>query len=271
MLLMIPNMVIAMITTPLGQSSIELATKRTNRIFLAYIVLLVVTALLVALFTWLTWDSGNKLQDAIRSDANARIEEAKRGVAKLENDNVVLRKDLETETGKVAGLQRDASDAKAAQLRVETELAVQQGKTAKAEIALLELLKSMEPRRLTGVQKEVLTKLLKEHPDSVAIVSTIMDGEGSDFADDFESALHAATWQTMRIKNHISIKTGILIGCVAGTVLPGAKRLADALHAAGVRYEDATFSSDDHSTSPWFQSGVIYLVIERKPELTRRD
>jgi hypothetical protein len=41
-------------------------------LFAAYIGVLV----LAAVFTWLVWHSGNKLQDAIRADAGARIAES---------------------------------------------------------------------------------------------------------------------------------------------------------------------------------------------------
>lgn len=43
--------------------------------------MLVVTAVVVAIFTWLVWVSGNKVQDAIRDDADARIEGAKTDAA----------------------------------------------------------------------------------------------------------------------------------------------------------------------------------------------
>jgi hypothetical protein len=54
---------------------------------------------------------------------------------------------------------------------------------------------------------------------------------------------------------------------VAGTTLPITKQLEHALSVIGVSFENASFSVDDRSTSPWFQSGVLYLVIERKPDI----
>jgi transposase len=131
----------------------------------------------------------------------------------------------------------------------------------------LKLQASLQPRRLTGAQKETLAKLLTGSAGAIAIVSTMLDGEGSDFANDFESAFKAANWQTMRISNHISEKRGVRVGTVAGTTLPITKQLEHALSVIGVSFENASFSVDDRSTSPWFQSGVLYLVIERKPDI----
>src|SRR5579859_2064881 len=98
--------------------TIKSAQALHNRIFVAYVMLLAITVL----GTFLVWWSGNKAQDAIQSNANARIEEAKSIASKaderskdLEHDNLILRNDLNTEIGKVSGLQKDAANAKAAQ------------------------------------------------------------------------------------------------------------------------------------------------------------
>src|SRR5579864_554044 len=116
----IANTMIAMtMVQSSGDRAIDAATARNGRIFVAYIVVLLVTAIIIAVFTWLTWDSGNKLQDAIRQDANARIQEARQGVAQLQQDNLALGRNLETEKGKVAVLQKDAANAKAAEQRLE--------------------------------------------------------------------------------------------------------------------------------------------------------
>lgn len=72
MLAVIPKaVIIAMTEMPTGQLAIDAATRRSSKLFVAYIALLVVSALLIALFTWLTWDAGNRVQDAVISDANA--------------------------------------------------------------------------------------------------------------------------------------------------------------------------------------------------------
>jgi hypothetical protein len=196
-------MVIAVMITPVGQSAVEAATKRNGRVFAAYIVLLLITAMLVAYFTWLTWDSGNKVQDAVQGEANARIEEAKATAAQaderskaLEKDNLILRGDLNTETGKVAGLQTDAANAKAEQQEVQIELAKQQVKAAEAEKNLLELKERIKPRRLTDQQAKDFVAILKKIPNrAVKFGWTIGGGdEGFGFLSQLVPLFKEAGW-----------------------------------------------------------------------------
>jgi hypothetical protein len=102
---------------------------------------------LTVLGTYLVWSTGNKVQVAIQADANARISEAKatsdqanERSKKLENQNLAL-------SGSVAGLQKDASDAKAKQQQVELELGEQQERVAEAN-------QKAEDERLTRVELE---------------------------------------------------------------------------------------------------------------------
>lgn len=167
-------------TSSSNVSPIEAATRVHNLVYLGYVVVLV----LAAFFTWLAWKTGNKVQDAIRADANARIAEAdskaeiakhgaataNEGAAKanerataLENANLTLRgqvASLETAASEakkdVDTLQKAAADAVAAQQRVEIALSEQRERTANAEIqvehertARLAMQKELAPRSLS--------------------------------------------------------------------------------------------------------------------------
>jgi hypothetical protein len=155
-------------------SAIDAAARRNSKLFAAYIVVLLVTAIIIAVFTWLTWDSGNKLQDAIRNDANARIKEAT--------------KDIPT-------LQRAASDAKAAQQRVEIELDKQRERTAKAERELLEVQQRIELRKLSEEQQETLKAALLRIPKiPVAIQCLLGDREGCPFAEQIKQVFVSCGW-----------------------------------------------------------------------------
>ena len=134
-----------------GSNPIADATRWNNWLFWGYMVLIA----LVALFTYLVWQSGKNLADAIQGDADARIQEAKSIAAKaderskkLEHDNIILRSDLNTETGKVAGLQKDAADAKAAQQRVELDLTNAQAKLEAERLTRLQLQRSVLHRMI---------------------------------------------------------------------------------------------------------------------------
>jgi hypothetical protein len=140
------------------------------------------------------------------------------------------------------------------------------------KLARVKLEAELLPRRLSGEQKTKLAKSLESHNFGVAIVSPIVDGEASDFADDFESAIHdGAHWETLRIRNRISLKFGVSIVTAKGTpALPGLKVLDDALTAIGIAHDITTVENGDASTSPQFQAGYLYLVIEHKPLPTPR-
>jgi hypothetical protein len=184
----IEKTVIAAMTTPIAESALEVATKRNSRVFAAYIVVLVLTALLIAFFTWWTWDSGNRVQEAIQKEASARIEEAKSTAAQanerskfLENSNLILRSDLNTQTGEVAGLQKSAADALMAQQRVEVELSKQRERTATIEIAAADArTKQAEAEeRLAQLQKQIgargvpvakILEILRSGPPGKAIM-----------------------------------------------------------------------------------------------------
>ena len=133
----------------------------------------------------------------------------------------------------------------------------------------LELEARVTPRRLTGVQKESLSKFLADDPGAVAIVSNPFDPETSDFADDFDSAIRDAKWDTARIRNHTDgagVRYGVFVGTFEGTTLGDTQRISDALRSIGVAHEIKTFGVKDEKTmSPYFEKGVLYLVIEHKP------
>jgi hypothetical protein len=167
--------------------------------------------------------------------------------AKLEHDNLLM-------AGTVANLQETASK--------------QQERAAKAEKDLLEIRKQVASRRLTGEQKTALAKFLEKAPNKVAIVSALLDSESADFADDFDSAFKLAHWETLRIWNRGTIEKGVSVGTVGNGHPIETKLISAALTSIGVAHKEETFRDDDHSTSPWFQANVLYVVVNKKPDAT---
>lgn len=142
------------------------------------------------------------------------------------------------------------------------------------ESQLLTLRKQTEARRLTGEQKIKLANLLSNENGGVAIVSPMADGEAFDFADDFDSALQAAHWQTGRIKNHITSRFGVSLLTVEGTALPSTKKLSDALTSIGITHDVIILKTNDSTINtivPAFQAGYLYLVINHKPYPTLKN
>ncbi len=113
--------------------------------------------------------------------------------------------DAKTELGKqqeraanadarVAGLEADAADSKAAQQLVELELSTQQERAAKAEKALLELQQRLAHRRISTSDHEILVASLRPYPGSVVEVVKLGDSEAAQFADDIIAVLSEAKW-----------------------------------------------------------------------------
>lgn len=127
-------------------SPVEVAARNHRWWFTVNLVWVVIAALVTAIMTYVVWRASNNEQDAQSSAANERAR-------KLENDNLALRTDFNTEVGKVAALQTAASDALAAQQRVQTDLAKTQTELAEArerqataEFKLEQLRKQQQPR-----------------------------------------------------------------------------------------------------------------------------
>ena len=182
---------------------------------------------------------------------------------------------FEGEQQKTALAQKEAAEAKQIAGEFERDIAfanqkaAEAGKQAEAErLERVKLEAKLLPRRLSGSQIEQLGKLLQPHPGTIVIVSAITDGESSDLADDFDSAFKAGTWKTLRYKNRITTQRGIQLGTVEGTADGGeVNEIKRLIGAAGIEVTPTLFKEDDHTTSPWFEKNVLYLVINHKPEL----
>jgi hypothetical protein len=142
-LALLPKVLMAAPTTRVVQSAIEAATRRSERIFALYIVLLALTALLAAFFTWLVWDAGNKVQDAIRDDANTKIAAAGKDAAEANERSKTLEQ---------------------SNLSLQKAVAQQQERAALAERELLQLKESLQDRVISHDQEEELTRLLTGGP-----------------------------------------------------------------------------------------------------------
>jgi hypothetical protein len=90
-----------------SSSEIAIAAAAHTREFAIYVAVGILAAVIVAFLTWRVWKSGNRLQDAIRHDANARIEEAQRDLKKLEVESLKLKSELANAQERAARAQKD--------------------------------------------------------------------------------------------------------------------------------------------------------------------
>lgn len=213
------NVVIAMLTTQSDPSAIEKATAQNNWVLAGYILAL----LLAAGMTYLSWRAGNRVQDLVRGDADARIAEANGKAAtaneragELEAANLTLRGQvatLETQAADaqkdVAGLQKAASDAMAVQQKVEIELAKQKERTAIAEREAFELkhriddelVFTLRPRSLQDLQmRELSDRSLNEFAETVVEVGAIDEILSVRLARDIADLLKRAGWRVTWIE-----------------------------------------------------------------------
>jgi hypothetical protein len=107
-------------------SAIELAERTHTRLLTVYVVWLVIAAIVTAFLTWAVWKAGNKQQEAVITEAS----------------------------GRTAKLEIAANDSKAAQQRVEIQLAEALTAQASAEKSLLELQERFAPRLIKPEQRK---------------------------------------------------------------------------------------------------------------------
>jgi hypothetical protein len=156
----------------------------------------------------------------------------------------------------------------------DARIAKSQEETMKAKLELEQLHKTVDPRRLSGIQKETLVKFLNDNPSTVVILSCLMDGEGEDFANDFDSAFREANWRTRRCNDHVGMDRGVFLGTYEGgpTFDEEIRRISDALTSIGVAHARRIFTTKEkNSITLEFQTGVVYLFIARKPDVTPRQ
>jgi hypothetical protein len=148
--------------------AIDAATRHNSRMFVLHIFVLLGTAVIIAVFTWLNWDSGNKLQDAIRQNSDLKLSEAKRGTKQLESANLKLADDLER----------------------------QKERTALSEKAVLELPEKMADRVLKPEQRKKMLAILRTRPPARIVVQSLVSAgnEALQYAFEIAGVFREAGW-----------------------------------------------------------------------------
>jgi hypothetical protein len=141
---------------------------------------------------------GNQLVRAEEDLGNAKDNLASLRIEAIRGTNIQLQATLDKNSGNVATLQKDASDAKSAQLNTEIELEKQREKTALAETKLLELAKKQAPR---SIAKGALSSLLIGKPAGlVRIEYEPDDTEAYQFAMDIFTEFTGTGWKINRVE-----------------------------------------------------------------------
>jgi hypothetical protein len=149
--------------TPSNVSEIEAAARTYTWEFYVQIVLVVVTALLLAFWSWRVWRAENRLQDAIKRDAERQIAEATAEAANANERTATL------------------------SLKVEEEAR----KRAEAEERLALIRERLEPRHMPGT---FMVTLKDKAKGKASILYPIQDGEAYLLTMQLYGLLRAAGW-----------------------------------------------------------------------------
>lgn len=249
------KMVIAMANIDSTISEIGAADAAYRREFIAQVIVGVIAAIVLAYCAFRVFNAGNRLQDAINANAQARIEEAKAEGAKankgLAEANVeIVRLRVET--------------ARANQQTVEISLKVEEEarKRLEAERALLELQERLQPRFLTAKQELQIIKELKSSPikgTEIQIFCLVGDGEGFAFAQQIDGVLKKAGWTTKGVipGPHGNAK-GVFIAVQTTSTAPEYRVvLQRAFESIGIKVNTIE--------ERWQHSGSLTIIIGRKP------
>ena len=213
------------------QPSIELADRTQRRIFVASIAFGVVAALIAALLAWLVWKANNTYQDAVKSDADARIATAESRSAQANAQAAKANEGLGKSNAEIARLTTEAEQAKADRAEANKQIAVAKAdaarakegianaeavsakasvevaqlqavvakaeqRRAEAEKALAEVQERFRSRNLSQDELNILIAYLKQHPVGEVDISPVANNEESEhFARQLVSMLLMAGWK----------------------------------------------------------------------------
>jgi hypothetical protein len=243
-------------TSDLSQSenipSIEAAEAWNNRLFGSYIVFGIFIAIAGAWFTVAVFKASNRVQEAIKADADARIEslrtEGDKARSALAKTNVRLTEAEE----RLAEAQRKVEEARRDTAKHELELVIQRQqladaseRVAKAESqaveAKLELEKYRAPRMLRPDQEEAFVSAMSEFKGQRALLGAIANtSEASSFGVQLFLALTRAgvnvEGRGLYVKRVVMVARGIVVKHTTGNdkARRFAGELANALNENGI-------------------------------------
>jgi hypothetical protein len=177
-----------------------------------------------------------------------------------------------TVDGQVADAKKEGIDAGKAAGDALVRAAALEKQAAELKAKNLELEVKIQPRRLSGKEKDSFISALSgvPKPPTIAVVSRLLDPDSNDFADDISAALMAAGWHSERYRNWTMSVKGVFVATAEGTTVdrsdPSIGGLERALAAAGVSHAPMTVAASDNATmTPYFQPNVLYVLVGAKP------
>lgn len=173
---------------------------------------------------------------------------------------------------KVAAVAQEDSDRRIAETReraavLERDAAALRAQAESDRLARIKLEERIVPRRLSGEQKVALVAAMSSLPKpNVAVVSRLMDNEGSDLAADLKIAFAEAGAVIVpgNLSTWLSHEKGLFVGVVENDAAAAA--WSDVLAKAGVPATARAMSAADNSTlGAGIVPGVLYVLVGAHP------
>jgi hypothetical protein len=199
---------------------------------------------------------------AERDGLNARTAEAEK-IAKG-YDVKISESDAKAKSAEATakGFEAQIADAQkaAAQSKAEAE---------SERLARVELQKQLEPRRLTGAQKEKLRSLLSADPQGITFGWCANGSDDCpDFVNDIGDAFNKAGWKTLFAAD-MEFKRGIRVGFTTGSdeklVEHWVPKIRQAFSEVGLSSEQVWFDVNDKTLVGGFQKNALYVIVGPKP------
>lgn len=217
----------------------------------------------------------NKLSRAsasARDELNAKAAQAEATARGFEAQIADARRASAVSQAKAAQAEATARGFEAQITDAKRAAAESQAKAAAEELARVRLQKELEPRRLTGKQKEKLRSLLSDDPQQI-MFGWCLNGSDDckDFVNDIGDAFNQAGWKTLFAPSTQYIR-GIYLGFAKGSdenlVNHWVPKLRHALSAAGLASEQKWFDPGEKTLSAvGFEKNVLYLIVGPKPAI----
>jgi hypothetical protein len=190
------------------------------------------------------------------SEAQGKVDLAKEAQLKL---------DLKDKDGKIAELQKDASDAKTAQQRVETGLEKQKERTASAEKSAsdsaLALAKFRQPRSLSPEQQDALVSATKPFGGQNFAFAVFPDPEPLALLRNLDVLLKSAGWK--RVPSQIERTGGVLVEAAGES----AATIFDSGIDAYIAPEDTESVTAQRALCSVLNASDIHCETHRTPQL----
>lgn len=179
-------MVILMTAIQSNLSEIEVLTQRHSWEFYVYVAVGIIVPVILAILSWRVWYTSNRLQDAIKRDAEVKIEQARTEAAQANEGLGKANQEIARLSFETAKANERTEELKTRNLELQQRIEAERGER-------LGLQEAVAPRS-AGHQGR-FTEKLKPFRGTQFVVESIPDSEPSQMAGELTTVLLLAGWE----------------------------------------------------------------------------